>query len=140
MAEEYVVREQDRVWMDFAPGAYVQLLRRCKISGTWSFLLKCDKGTVLPAHKHFGTGEYYMLKGKMEYGDGIVVEQGDYGHEAYGSVHISSYFHEESILFFSHAGSFAYLDENMNTIGVVEDTLDELEESLGKLGKWPVKS
>jgi hypothetical protein len=47
-------------------------------------------------------------------------------------------FHEETILFFSHVGSFAYLDENLNTIGVVEDTLDELEASLGELGKWAV--
>ena len=125
--DEYVCRESGRKWVDFSPGCQMQLLRRCQVTGSWSMLIRAEKGCVLPAHKHYGAGEYYMLKGRMEYGSGIVVEPGDYGYEKYGSLHLTTRFHEDSLLFFSHVGSLTFLDEEGNTAGFIEDFLDGAE-------------
>ena len=109
---EVLLRAGEKPWVEFAPGIDFKTLRTSPETGVWTVVFRCAKGAAFPAHRHYGAGEYLMLKGRMDYRMGIA-EAGDYGYEPLGSYHHLTSFLEDSELLFTNHGPVAFVDENM---------------------------
>ncbi|MFC3053326.1 2,4'-dihydroxyacetophenone dioxygenase family protein [Kordiimonas pumila] len=108
---EILLKTADLPWVPIIEGIDFKLLRASSETGTWSVIFKAKKGSFFPAHKHFGAGEYLMLKGRMEYRVGVAVE-GDYGYEPIDSIHEMTTFTEDSELLFTNHGVVLFLNED----------------------------
>lgn len=86
-------------------------------AGGWAVLYKWKKGYVAPAHKHLGAIHAYIVSGRLKLRD-MVLEAGDYVHEANGMVHGVTEALEDTvhiniadgpILFFNEEGFTSYV-------------------------------
>lgn len=107
---EVLLRVGTKPWVEFAPGIDFKTLRTSAETGVWTVLFRCAKGAAFPAHRHYGAGEYLMLKGRMDYRMGIA-EAGDYGYEPLGAFHEQTTFVEDSELLFTNHGPVVFVDE-----------------------------
>lgn len=103
-------------------------------TGAWTVLFKNAKGSSVPRHEHLGAGEYLMLSGKCEIRGGaekggVTAYAGDYGYEPSGVIHDSTYFAEDTIYFFTNHGPVKFIDDDDNTLAVIDwRTIRALEE------------
>lgn len=111
---EVLLRAGAKPWVEFAPGIDFKTLRTSPESGVWTVIFRCAKGAAFPAHRHYGAGEYLMLKGRMDYRMGTA-EAGDYGYEPLGAFHELTTFLEDSELLFTNHGPVVFVDENGGT-------------------------
>jgi anti-sigma factor ChrR (cupin superfamily) len=111
---EVLLRAGDKPWVQFAPGIDFKTLRTSPETGVWTVLFKCAKGAAFPAHRHYGAGEYLMLKGRMDYRMGTA-EAGDYGYEPLGAFHELTTFLEDTELLFTNHGPVVFVDEHGGT-------------------------
>lgn len=116
---EILLKTAELPWVPIVDGIEFRLLRASPETGTWTVLFRCQKGSSFPAHRHFGAGEYLMLKGRMEYRVGVA-DAGDYGYEPINSVHELTTFTEYSELLFTNHGVVLFLNED----GSFGDALD----------------
>jgi hypothetical protein len=112
-------------WLPFCPGIEFKLLRTTQETGAWSTLFKCAVGSKFDRHEHLGAGEYVMISGKMEIrggaqNGGITAYAGDYGYEPNGVIHDHTEFPEETILYFTNNGPIKFIDDNNNTVFVLD--------------------
>ena len=112
-------------WLPFCPGIDFKLLRTTQETGAWTALFKCAVGSKFDRHEHLGAGEYVMISGKMEIrggaqNGGITAYTGDYGYEHNGVIHDHTEFPEESVLYFTNNGPIRFIDENNQTVFVLD--------------------
>jgi anti-sigma factor ChrR (cupin superfamily) len=110
LAAEYLVRTPDLEWILFGEGIEYKILRTSSETGDWTVLFRCAKGSAFPPHVHHGAGEYYLLKGVMDYRMGIA-HAGDYGYEPLGVFHERTQFLEDSELIFTNHGPIIFVDD-----------------------------
>jgi hypothetical protein len=99
-------------WLQFYPGIGFKLLRATQETGHWTVLLNCAKGSSIPRHEHLGAGEYYVISGKMEVRGG--------GYEPNGVIHDMTNFPEDTVLYFTNFGPIRYIDDDNNTVGLLD--------------------
>ena len=100
-------------WIEFSPGIDYKILRTSAETGVWTVLFRCAKGTAFPPHLHYGAGEYYLMKGTMDYRMGVA-NAGDYGYEPLGVYHERTEFVEDCELIFTNYGPIAFVNEDMS--------------------------
>ena len=123
--EELHVEQNKLPWKVLMEGMYFKLLRTCSVTGAYVLLMRHDPGTFVPSHKHFGSAEYYMLKGKTEVrggveNGGVTASAGDYGYEPNGVIHEQTYFPELTEYLFINHGPLHYIDDDGNIISVLD--------------------
>ena len=116
---DILVKTTDLPWVPLAEGIDYRMLRTSAETGTWTVLLRAQAGSSFAKHKHLGPGEYFMIKGRMEYRAGCAVA-GDYGYEPLDSVHEETKFPEYSELYFSNHGAVVFLDEDDNVTSILD--------------------
>jgi anti-sigma factor ChrR (cupin superfamily) len=119
LAKEYLVRTSDMEWISFGEGIDYKILRTSSETGDWTLLFRCAKGSSFPPHVHYGAGEYFLLKGAMDYRMGIA-RAGDYGYEPLGVFHESTHFLEDSELLFTNHGPTVNVDADGNVLAIVD--------------------
>jgi len=92
---DILVKTTDLPWVPLAEGIDYRVLRTSPETGTWTVLLRAQAGSSFVKHRHLGPGEYFMIKGRMEYRAGCAVA-GDYGYEPLDAVHEETKFTEYS--------------------------------------------
>lgn len=127
--DDVLLHTEDMEWTPLVEGIGVKLLYSSRETGRWTVLLDCAKGSSFDKHKHFGPGEYYVIKGKMEYRAGCAVT-GDYGYEPLGAVHESTSFPEHTVLHFTNYGPVLFIDEDDNVLAILDN--DFLERLVAK--------
>ncbi len=98
-------------WHAVVPGIDFRLLFTSAETGRWTVMFRCQPGSFFPRHRHFGAGEYYVLKGRMEYRMGRALA-GTWGYEPLGAIHDHTAFPEYTELLFTNHGPVAFLGEN----------------------------
>ncbi len=126
MAEDVLLDPETLPWMPLVEGIRVRVLRTCAQTGTWTVLLRCDAGSSFARHRHYGAGEYYVIRGHMEYRAGKATA-GTYGYEPLGAVHDKTTFVDETDLLFTNHGPVLFLDEDDQIVGVLNhETLERM--------------
>jgi hypothetical protein len=114
-------------WLPFGDTAGIEfkLLRASQETGTWTALFKCAPQSSFARHRHLGAGEYYMVYGEMEVrggvkAGGVTAVAGDYGYEPNGIIHDSTLFTTETVFYFTNHGPVQFMDEQDNTVFVLD--------------------
>jgi 2,4'-dihydroxyacetophenone dioxygenase len=126
-------------WINFSPGIDFKLLRTSQETGSWSVLFKCAAGASFARHEHLAAGEYLMVSGKMEIRGGVerggvTAKAGDYGFEANGAWHDDTKFLEETVLYFTNYGPIRFVDDDDNTVAVLDYKMLREVAAAGKKG------
>jgi anti-sigma factor ChrR (cupin superfamily) len=116
-----MVKASDMPWTPYMEGIDVKVLRTCAVSGAWTVLFLCQPGSSIPRHRHYGAGEYLVVRGRMEYRAGVAVT-GDYGYEPLDAVHDKTWFPEETELYFTNFGPVLFLDDADNVIAILDQS------------------
>ncbi len=111
--DEVKLSTAEMPWIVFAPGIDYKILRTSAETGVWTVLFRCAKGSAFPPHLHYGAGEYFMLKGVMDYRMGVA-RAGDFGYEPLGVYHERTEFVEDSELLFTNHGPVAFVNEDLS--------------------------
>ena len=118
--EERLTRPDDAPWRTMAPGIDIKLLFSSKETGRWTVIIRGQKGASFGRHKHYAAGEYYVIKGCMDYRMGSAV-QGTYGYEPLGVIHEKTTFSEDTELLFTNYGPVIFLDEEGNMESILDN-------------------
>jgi anti-sigma factor ChrR (cupin superfamily) len=119
LATEYLVRTSEQEWILFAEGIEYKILRTSSETGDWTVLFRCAEGSAFPPHVHYGAGEYFLLKGVMDYRMGIA-RAGDYGYEPLGVFHERTQFLEDSELIFTNHGPVIFVDDKGDPLMIID--------------------
>jgi anti-sigma factor ChrR (cupin superfamily) len=111
-------------WVPIVAGIDFRLLFTSAETGRWTVLFRCQPGSFFPRHKHYGAGEYFVVKGRMEYRMGIA-PAGTYGYEPLGVIHDLTTFPEYTELLFTNFGPVAFLNEDDSVASMLDHTLLE---------------
>ncbi len=100
-------------------GVEYKLLATDPKTNGFTCLLRVEGGTVAPVHHHLGAIEVYVVSGEIYYEEADIGRQDDYIYEPAGDIHrpVSP---DGCILFCVFHGPIAGLDDDGNTIGVVD--------------------
>ena len=125
MKMEEVMRDgaQGR-WVPMVEGIEFKLLFASSETGRWTVLFRCQPGSFIPRHKHLGAGEYFVIKGRMEYRMGAA-EAGVYGYEPIGVTHDMTSFPEYTELLFTNFGPVLFLNDDDTVKSVLDYELIE---------------
>lgn len=107
-------------WVPLAEGIDFRLLYTSEETGRWTVILRAQPGSWFDTHRHLGPGEYFVIKGRMEYRMGTA-EEGTYGYEPLDAIHERTEFREYTELLFTNYGAVVFLDEQ----GAVTSILDQ---------------
>lgn len=99
-------------WRPLAPGVAMQILRMSTETGQFTVIIRADKGSVLPRHRHLSPGEIYILSGSGTQPQTGPFKPGDYFFENAGAVHDAFMFDEPVKLLMVSYGASAFLDDN----------------------------
>jgi anti-sigma factor ChrR (cupin superfamily) len=111
-------------WISILPGIDFRLLFTSGETGRWTVLFRCQPGSSFPSHRHYGAGEYFVVKGLMEYRTGSATA-GTYGYEPLGSLHELTRFPEYTELLFTNHGPVAFLNEDGSVSSMLDNTTFE---------------
>lgn len=111
-------------WVPIVTGIDFRLLFTSAETGRWTVLFRCQPGSFFPRHKHYGAGEYFVVKGRMEYRMGVA-PAGTYGYEPLGVIHDLTTFPEYTELLFTNFGPVAFLNEDDSVASMLDHTLLE---------------
>ncbi len=122
---EVYIDTKSRPWLNFSSGIDFKVLRTSQETGAWTVLFKCAAGSSFARHEHLAAGEYYMISGSMDIRGGakrggVTASAGDYGYEANGTFHDDTNFPEECILYFTNFGPIRFIDDNDQTLFVLD--------------------
>ena len=106
-------------WLTFAQGIELRLLFTSGETGRWTVLFRCQPGSFIPRHKHYGAGEYFVVKGRMEYRMGAA-PAGTYGYEPIGAVHDRTEFPEYTELLFTNYGPVVFLNDDDTVVSILD--------------------
>ncbi|MEM8696547.1 MAG: 2,4'-dihydroxyacetophenone dioxygenase family protein [Pseudomonadota bacterium] len=125
-ADESLIDVEKLPWFPLVEGIDVKLLFSSSETGRWTVLLRCRPGSSFAKHKHYGAGEYYVVKGRMEYRMGGA-KTGDFGYEPLGAIHEMTSFPEYTELLFTNYGPVLFLDDDDNVTSILDNSfLEEL--------------
>jgi anti-sigma factor ChrR (cupin superfamily) len=119
MAEIMIDCEQTR-WTPILDGIDFRLLFSSIETGRWTVMFRCQPGSSFPRHKHYGAGEYFVMKGRMEYRMGTAAA-GTYGYEPLGVIHDLTLFPEYTELLFTNYGPVAFLNEDDSVAAILDN-------------------
>lgn len=111
-------------WIPIVAGIDYRLLFTSRETGRWTVLFRCQPGSFFPRHKHYGAGEYFVVKGRMEYRMGVA-DAGTYGYEPLGATHELTTFPEYTELLFTNFGPVVFLNEDESVISILDNSLLE---------------
>jgi hypothetical protein len=111
-------------WVSILPGIDFRLLFTSGETGRWTVVFRCQPGSSFPPHRHYGAGEYYVVRGRMEYRTGSAVA-GTYGYEPLGSLHEFTEFPEYTELLFTNYGPVAFLNADGSVSSILDNTTFE---------------
>jgi anti-sigma factor ChrR (cupin superfamily) len=111
-------------WIPVVAGIDYRLLFTSRETGRWTVLFRCQPGSSFPRHKHYGAGEYFVVKGRMEYRMGTAVA-GTYGYEPLGAIHELTTFPEYTELLFTNYGPVVFLNEDESVSSILDNDLLE---------------
>lgn len=116
-------------WRTLAPGVGIKVLRLDRSSGAWTIMIRSEKGSVLPPHRHMGLSEIYIIKGAGHHEQAGGFKMGDYVMEPDGAVHSPLNFEEEVIQIMFAQGPSAFLAEDGSVSFLMDvDMLSQLAE------------
>jgi anti-sigma factor ChrR (cupin superfamily) len=84
------VRASEREWQEISEGIQIERLFVDPVSGLQTSLVKMAAGTRLPAHRHRGVEQFFILEGDCVV-NGELLGPGDYHRAESGSVHEVTY-------------------------------------------------
>ena len=125
-------REMDEVMTDGGQLRWVQMVEGIEFkklftsaeTGRWTVLFRCQPGSFIPRHKHLGAGEYFVIKGRMEYRMGTA-GAGVYGYEPIGATHVMTSFPDYTELLFTNFGPVLFLNDDDSVRSVLDYELIE---------------
>jgi anti-sigma factor ChrR (cupin superfamily) len=128
--EDIAVDTNTLDWTELSEGIAFKVLRLSQETGTWTVIFRCQPGSTFAPHLHLGAGEYYVIKGRMDYRAGTA-NSGGYGYEPLGVFHEKTVFPEYTELYFTNHGPVAFVDEQKNITSVLDvrffqDIVDKL--------------
>ena len=100
-------------WLDVGGGTKFKVLRLCEHTGQWALYVNMAPGARFQAHRHEGTGQFFVTKGKLIY-DAGTAGPGTYGFEPVFAVHVDAHCEEETEMLFLGQGAVTYLDAHGN--------------------------
>ena len=109
-------------WVPVVEGIEYQRLFTSSETGRWTVKFRCQPGSFFPRHKHLGAGEYFVIRGRMEYRMGTATA-GVYGYEPLGVVHDMTTFPEYTELLFTNHGPVVFLNEDDSVKSVLDSAL-----------------
>ncbi len=126
-AMDEVMRDGDQLrWVAIVEGIDFKLLFTSSETGRWTVLFRCQPGSFFPRHKHLGAGEYFVMRGRMEYRMGTA-RAGVYGYEPIGVIHDMTSFPEYTELLFTNFGPVLFLNDDDSVKSVLDyDLLERL--------------
>lgn len=111
-------------WTPLVTGIDYRLLFTSGETGRWTVLFRCQPGSFFPRHKHYGAGEYFVVKGRMEYRMGTALA-GTYGYEPLGAIHELTSFPEYTELLFTNYGPVAFLESDERVSSILDHAMLE---------------
>lgn len=123
----------DMQWLDVGGGTRFKVLRACRRSGEWALYVNMQPGAAFQAHRHQGTGQFFITKGRLLYEVGEA-PAGTYGFEPIFAEHVEARCEEETEMLFIGSGAVTYFKDD-KTIDYVFDaeSLIALAEGTGTL-------
>jgi quercetin dioxygenase-like cupin family protein len=117
-----IIHSQDMPWIPQPGinGSWIKVLRTIPETGGMVFLLKIAKGVKGPMHKHFASAEYFVLEGRLTFGD-EELGPGSYAYEKGGFRHSEDPPDEDTVMLFITHGPLQVINED-GSRGVVVDT------------------
>ena len=106
-------------WVSLNTGITFRLLFSSGETGRWTVLFRCQPGSFIPRHQHYGAGEYFVVKGLMQYRMGRA-PAGTYGYEPIGAVHDRTEFPEYTELLFTNYGPVVFLNEDDSVASILD--------------------
>lgn len=109
-------------WVPMNSGIDFRLLFTSGETGRWTVLFRCQPGSFIPRHRHYGAGEYFVVKGRMEYRMGAA-PAGTYGYEPIGVIHDRTEFPEYTELLFTNFGPVVFLNDDDSVASILDHAL-----------------
>ena len=106
-------------WIRMNSGIDFRLLFTSGETGRWTVLFRCQPGSFIPRHRHYGAGEYFVVKGRMEYRMGAA-PAGTYGYEPIGVTHDRTEFPEYTELLFTNFGPVVFLNDDDSVASILD--------------------
>lgn len=100
-------------WLDVGGGTKFKVLRLCEHTGQWALYVHMAPGARFQAHRHEGTGQFFVTKGELIYDAGSA-GPGTYGFEPIFAVHVNAHCIVETEMLFLGEGAVTYFDEDGN--------------------------
>ncbi len=123
-----LARSGEMEWIETKPGeAWTKILWLGSETGRWAVLYKWRKGFVAPPHKHLSAAHVFILSGKLQVRDAILVA-GDYVYEPNGMVHGETKALEDTEYLFICDGAVLFFDEDGFTVYKGWEQLQRLRE------------
>lgn len=119
VTEEILQNTSELRWTPLTKGIEFQLLFASGETGRWTVLFRCQPGSYISRHKHYGAGEYFVIKGRMEYRMGVA-PAGSYGYEPIGAIHDRTTFPEYTELLFTNFGPVVFLNEDNSVASILD--------------------
>ena len=109
-------------WIRMNDGIDFRLLFTSGETGRWTVLFRCQPGSFIPRHRHYGAGEYFVVKGRMEYRMGAA-PAGTYGYEPIGVIHDRTEFPEYTELLFTNFGPVVFLKDDDSVAYILDQAV-----------------
>jgi len=107
-----IIKDTNKMeWIEVGGGSRFKVLRACLKTGDWTLYVQMDPGAAFQAHRHQGSGEFFVTKGELIYDIGTA-PAGTYGFEPVYAEHFDAKCEVLTEMYFSGRGSVTYFDEN----------------------------
>ena len=94
-------------WLDVGGGTQFKILRLCEKTGQWALYVHMEPGARFQAHRHEGTGQFFIMSGELIYDVGTAA-QGTYGVEPIFAEHRDAHCVVETEMLFLGEGAVTY--------------------------------
>ena len=109
-----IIKDTNKMdWIEVGGGSRFKVLRACLKTGDWTLYVQMDPGAAFQAHRHQGSGEFFITKGELIYDIGKA-PAGTYGFEPVYAEHFDAKCEELTEMYFSGRVSVTYFYKNKN--------------------------
>ncbi|HEX8707034.1 MAG TPA: cupin domain-containing protein [Pyrinomonadaceae bacterium] len=105
------LRTNEGEWQETSSGVFVKELFRDQAKGITTSLVKLTPGTVMPAHRHVGFEQCYVLEGDFHVAE-LAFGSGDFTYAPADSVHGPLYTNAGTVLLIVAAGGYVELEQH----------------------------
>ncbi|KAL0934392.1 cupin conserved barrel [Colletotrichum truncatum] len=98
-------------WHPLASKVWIKLVKLSPETGTYTVIIRAEKGGVLPRHRHIESAEIYVLRGDGNHPQTGHFAQGDFVSERKGAIHDPLVFEEEVEMLMMSNGPSAFIDD-----------------------------